>query len=120
MTAEATDAGSTVKRSTPDTTYDLTHKGTERIHVVDTTIKTDANFESTHKGIGGKNGDIVGTTIKTDANFESTHKGIGGKTGDIVGTTTTQTGSTEVNNSNPLLVLLCIDILYERIWSKCT
>lgn len=95
MTAEATDAGSTVKRSTPDTTYDLTHKGTERIHVVDTTIKTDANFESTHKGIGGK-------------------------TGDIVGTTTTQTGSTEVNNSNPLLVLLCIDILYERIWSKCT
>lgn len=79
MTVEATDAGSTVKQSTPDTTNDLTHKGTERIHVVDTTIKTDANFESTYKGIGGKTRDIVGTTIKIDANFESTHKGIGRK-----------------------------------------
>ena len=115
MTAEATDAGSTVKRSTPDTTYDLTHKGTERIHVVDTTIKTDANFESTHKGIGGENGDIVGTTIKTDANFESTHKGIGGKTGDIVGTTTTQTGSTEVNNSNPSNNSIISTFMYRHI-----
>lgn len=90
MTAEATDAGSTVKRSTPDTTYDLTHKGTERIHVVDTTIKTDANFESTHKGIGGK-------------------------TGDIVGTTTTQTGSTEVNNSNPSNNSIISTFMYRHI-----
>jgi len=90
VTAEATDAGSTVKRSTPDTTYDLTHKGTERIHVVDTTIKTDANFESTHKGIGGK-------------------------TGDIVGTTTTQTGSTEVNNSNPSNNSIISTFMYRHI-----